>query len=38
MHIFPFCKKTKNFQVLPDPKKRILKVFIVIKTQPLKII
>ena len=33
----PSVKKTKNFQVLPDPKKRILKVFIVIKTQPLKI-
>lgn len=34
MHKIPL-KKQKNFQALLDPKKQILKVFILIKTQPL---
>ncbi|AEG41274.1 anti-sigma F factor antagonist [Lactobacillus kefiranofaciens] len=35
MHIYPFREKEKTFKSLLDPKKQILKAFIVIKTQPL---
>ncbi|MPW14416.1 anti-sigma F factor antagonist [Lactobacillus helveticus] len=35
MHVFPFYKKQKAFKVLLDPKKQILKAFILIKAQPL---